>query len=249
MRLRTLGLALMAVFVMSAVIASAAQAEGPEYRVAGAAAPAATKITFSGGETKLITKGSTIKCTKVSAVAAGPNEIFGGAPGTGTAKLKFESCTVKVGILTCEVKNTGGTFPNIELQVNDELVYGSKAAAESRTEPLGILFETTSTTNSTFVELQFSGLCSIANNTVTAVGEVRPTGIAGVACEILPKATEEKKTHEINCKEKEQTAFWTRAGGVVKAGTAGLKFNGEVAEQVGKGTIELTSKELWSVKP
>lgn len=266
-RLRILGLALVAVFAMSAVAVSSASAakNGPHWWVCEKDATGlfsnsecstsgtgweskelttgTRKITFTSGETKLKTASDLIVCKKDK----GTGEIIGGWPGTDKATITFEECKVTKPF-SCEVKNAGGTFGTIITTVNTELVYtGTKTQAEKEEPPLGILFKTTSSANKLFVELEFSGLCAFGAKKVEATGEVTPaaeippriTGVAGVVCKIIEPESY-KFVHEINCVEKEQTKFffWTHPGEVIKEGTAGLELGTEVAEQIGNAKIE-----------
>jgi len=97
--LRSLGLCLVAVFAMSALVASAAQAEenkGPLWIVGK---PAKGLLT---GETRAITsrtesapvlKGTiaSVECEK----ATNKGILLGGSPGTAYVEIKFEKCTLK----------------------------------------------------------------------------------------------------------------------------------------------------------
>jgi hypothetical protein len=263
MRLRILGLALVAVFAVTAVAASSASAakNGPhwwgceevasgkfldsECSMAGAGkwekkellAGEKRAITFTSGETKLVTKAATILCKKDK----GTGEIIGGWPGIDKAAIEFEECEVEG--LKCEAKTKGGTKKGvISVNVNTELVYvGTKVQAEEEKPPLGILFKTVAAKNKIFVELEFGGICALDNGPVTATGEEHGPGIpgvAGVVCKAVEPIETYKFTHEINCVKGEQTKFFYWEGGVLKEGKAGLEFHGEVAEQVGKAVIK-----------
>lgn len=282
-RIRIIGLTLVAVFAMSAVAVSSASAakNGPHWlsssfggecieptakgiwafetkakceagtpiistgnweKILGAGEK--KNITFTSGETRLITASDLIICKKDK----GTGEIIGGWPGTDKATITFEECEVTKPF-TCKVKNAGGTFGTIVTTVNTELVYTTKKAGEEEKSPLGILFKTTSAKNKLFVELEFSGICAFGPKKVEATGEEHGPGIpgvAGVVCKIVEPAEANKVVHEIECAEKAQQKFFYWEGGVIKEGKAGLKLGSEVAEQVGSAKIELESKKEYA---
>jgi hypothetical protein len=248
LRAKTLGIALVAVFAFSAVAVASASASmtGPHWSWNNTVRNSNTEklpITFTGGVTKLKAGGLTIACKS----ASGSGNLVGGSPGTDNAKIKFEKCEVEG--LGCEAKNKGGAFPNIEVNVNSELVYFTKKAGEEEKPPLGILFKTTEAKKKAFVELEFSGLCALDNGPVNAIGEEEGPGVAGIAgvvCKVVEAAETEKLTHEVECIEKEQTKFWYWKSGVLTEGKAGLEFHSSAAEQIGKGTV--TAKETFSAK-
>jgi hypothetical protein len=190
-RIKIMGLALVAVFAMSAIAASSASAaktgphwwvcekdptgkfENSECNKSGTgweskelAAGETRKITFkNNGNTKLKTASDLIECEKAEQTGT-ENEIIGGSPGTDKAKIKFTKCTVVKPNLGCEVRSVQTPevpFGTIEVAVNTELVYtGTKKQAEEEKPPLGILFKTTAKGAKTFVELEFNGLCALA---------------------------------------------------------------------------------------
>jgi hypothetical protein len=208
-RIRMIGLALVAVFAMSAVAAvssaSAAPGEknGPHWWVCEKSstgkfsnsecstsgtgwesfellAGQSRKISFTSGVTKLKTGSDLIEC----ATDKGTGEIIGGWPGTDKATITFEKCKVVKPALGCEVKNAGGTFGTIVVSVNTELVYtGTEKQAKEEKPPLGVLFKTVAAGNKKFVELEFNGLCALAGTKklVEATGEEHGPGIPGVA--------------------------------------------------------------------
>jgi len=236
MRLRILGLALVAVFAMSAVAVSSASAakNGPHWWVCEKDATGlfsnsecsksgtgweskellggeTRKISFTSGETKLKTASDLIVCKKDK----GTGEIIGGWPGTDKATIIFEECKVTKPT-SCEVKSKGEkTFGTITVSVNTELVYtGTKEQEEKEEPPLGILFKTTSSASKAFIELEFSGICAFGPKVVEATGEVTPaaeippriTGVAGVVCKIIEPESY-KFVHEIECPEPAITKF------------------------------------------
>ena len=243
----------MAMFAMSAVAASSASAakNGPHWWWGNKERTLKTEklpITFKSGVTKLKVAGLSVECKKDK----GTGELIGGWPGTDKATIMFEECTVET--IGCKAKNKGGVFGTIEVKVNTELVYFTKKAGEEEKPPLGVLFKTTESSNKTFVELEFEGICALDNGPVTATGEATPAaeiperiaGVAGVVCKIVEPAEKEALTHELECIEKEQTKFWFWKAGALTEGKAGLEFKGKPAEQVGKATIE--AKETFDAR-
>jgi hypothetical protein len=208
-RTRLIGLALMAVFAMSAVAVSSASAakNGPHWwvcekhagglfteslcKTSGAGTFESKELLggetrnlkFKSGITKLKTAAALIECK----TDKGTGNIKGGWPGTNEGTIEFEGCTAKSGTEECKVRSKGGTIEGkIIVAVHSELVYtGTKAQAEEEKVPLGILFKTTSATNKIFVELEFIGTpgvkCAELNGPVLATGEEHGPGIAGVA--------------------------------------------------------------------
>jgi hypothetical protein len=249
--IKILGLCLVAVFAMSAIVSSSALAakNGPHWKVKGVELKAKESkvIKFKSGVTKLETASDLIECKKDS----GTGVIIGGWPGTDKAKIKFEECAVTKPF-ACEVKNAGGTFGTIEVNVNTELVYLSEAAGLGEKPPLGILFKTTKAKENLFVELAFSGICAfgakkvIATGTEVATSPPEREGLAGVACEITGSAEAEEVQHEINCPAVPNKEFFYWKSGVLTKGTAGLELGTEVAKQIGAATIALESGEKYS---
>jgi hypothetical protein len=265
-RTRLIGLALMAVFAMSAVAVSSASAakNGPHWWVCekggttfknnlcteSGTGPFGEKelvsgetrtLKFKSGITKLKTTAATIECK----TDKGTGNIKGGWPGTNEGTIEFEGCTAKSGTEECKVMSEGLKVEGlIKVEVNSELVYtGTEAQAIAEKPPLGVLFKTKSSTNKTFVKLVFVGgaKCTELNGPVTATGEVHGPGIAGVAgvvCNIVEKAEEYAFTHEIECPEVAKKTFFYWEGGVLKQGKAGLEFKSLPATQIGNATIE-----------
>jgi len=266
-RFRIVGLCLVTVFAMSAVGVSSASAakNGPHWWVCEKATPGTFSnsecstsgtgwesfpllagetrpIKFTSGVTKLKTGSDLIECKK----DAGTGEIIGGWPGTDKAKIKFTECKVEKPALGCEVRSVQTPevpFGTIEVSVNTELVYtGTKKQAEEEKPPLGVLFKTTEKGNKHFVQLEFTGLCTLKGTRkfVEATGEEHGPGIVGVAgvvCKIVePEAY--KFVHEIECPTPAIKTFFYWEGGVLKEGKAELKLEGEVAEQIGNAKIE-----------
>jgi hypothetical protein len=248
MRLRMLGLALVAVFAVGVIAASAASAAktGPHWWVNGAEQASTGQkhaMELVGGATMLTTKGLTFTCKKDK----GTGEIIGGSPGTAKATVEFEGCEAE----GCGgVSNEGDEVATtILVHVNAELVFLTKAAGEAEKPRLGILFKTIAAKENTFVRLTFG--CPAFNGPITATGiEHGPgiPGVAGIVCEMAESAEAEEVTHEVEWAKNEQAKFWYYEGGVLKEGKAGLEFNGGVFEQAGKAVVRLVSGESFSAR-
>jgi len=246
-RIKITGLALVAVFAISAMVASAASAL-PKWNVNGAALTTKENITFTSvGVTKLVTPNHTIECEKAKQ-GTGTNQIENvGGTGVAHATIQFEKCNVNEGLTKCKAKSKGAAEETIVTNVNSELTFRSNA----KSTPLGVVFKTTKAATKAFVELEFSGICSILNGPVNATGEEHGSaieGVAGVVCKLEGTPETEAATHEINCVKGEQTKFFYEEGGLLKEGKAGLEFNKEVSEQVGKGTIKVSGTNTYSAK-
>jgi hypothetical protein len=242
-----IGLCLVAVFAMAGLAASSASAL-PKWNVNGAALAGKENITFTSvGVTKLVTPNHTIECEKAKQ-GTGTNQIENvGGTGVAHAVIQFEKCNVNEGLIKCKAKSKGAAEETIVTNVNDELTFRSNA----KSTPLGLVFKTTKAKSKPFVELEFSGICSLLNGTVNATGvEHGPAieGVAGVVCKIEGTPEKEENSHEINCVKAEQTKFFYEEGGLLKEGKAGLEFNKEVSEQVGKGKIKASGTNTYSAK-
>src|SRR5262249_36875420 len=133
------------------------------------------------------------------------------------------------------------------VQVNTELVYQTKAAAEKEEPPLGILFRTRKAKETLFVELELTGLCAIKSPIkviATGAGEGAIPGLGGVDCKAENPETL-AVVKEINCPEPATKEVFNYFGGVLTKYTVGLETNKEKAEQVGTAKIELETKEAW----
>jgi hypothetical protein len=201
-------------------------------------------ITFTSGTTKLeVPKaGVTITCQ----TDKGTGTISGGTPGTDKATIVFEECSTSA---TCTAES-GTKAGIIEVPVNTELAYETKVAAEKHEEPVGIIFRTTSNTNSVFVTITFAGTGCPPETKVTATGGItgKIAGKGGVFCKIVPKATEEKVTHEIECPATPVKKVWNWIAGTLTEQTVGLQAFAFEAKQVGKAAINLASGEPWGVE-
>jgi hypothetical protein len=192
LRVKTLGLALVAVFAFSAVVASAfaaapafvhcvaqaggkweggclkEKASGGFEKVEVAAGVGKLKFTSTSGAGKMEAAGTVIECKKDTDVG----EITG-AKTVGAVVVTFTECEGTNGTKKCKVKSKGsGTEGKV---VTKELTgeLGEVAAAESTTE-VGERLKPTS--GSTYVELE--GTClpiSPAPVTGAIIGEVTPT--------------------------------------------------------------------------
>jgi len=124
MRIRTLGLSLVAVFALGAIASATASAAKPEL-VNSKKEPlaAGTKLTSTSGVGTFETKsGEKVTCEKDT----NTGEITG--PKADTAKITFTGCTAKVSIITAKCKSKGEATGTIKLSVNSKLVYISESA-------------------------------------------------------------------------------------------------------------------------
>jgi len=160
-RIRILGLALVAVFALSAVVAVAAQAtEAPFYKVAGKRLESGKTEEISshagtGGFT-LTATGKVVKCSTLTnnagATAIGSNA---GVPGTSSETLEFSGCTVTGNGEPCKV-----TEPIKTTALKNEL-----ALNEGLTS---IVVEFKPSTGTEFATLKFTGTgCEVAETKVT----------------------------------------------------------------------------------
>jgi hypothetical protein len=248
-RMRLVGLALVAVFALTAVASSAAFAgEGPIWKVAGSklesgitknitAAKKAGSAEFKFKAGTLIT----INCTGASSTGT----IIGGEPGTDTANIKFTGCTVE-GHSECTVKSPKeGTeevpVGEIRVKAKTELVYLSSTSATNEKvdasgvgSHLGDLFSPAS--GSTFVELVVGG-----NNCPSLTKGTNK--VEGSVLSIVEPSEAEAASGTLNFPTSSIEKYWTRNGGV-KSHEASLKVFGFIGcTQSGEETVELESKE------
>jgi hypothetical protein len=246
-RIKALGLALAAVFAMSAVAASAASAvEGPFWKVEGVrlASGVAKEIRVTGTSTRqelYASIGVRIKCEKVAAEATPTPEIVGKAAGTGgtsVEKLRYTGCTVEGDGPTCKLE--GG-------EVKTENLENREGYEGERTGNLLTGFKPEGA-NKVFAKLKFEkGTCTFGseNNVELASGKV-----LGVICFDLNEAgakvsvTANQAEHlkpQIECPvTKIAKMFYEEAGGL-KAEEAGLTGGGGIgpADYVGNVGIEV----------
>ncbi len=186
MRIKTLGLALIAIFAMSSVAAATASASAPNWLVNGTALSSGTSVNILGSN--LIPsnlgvqefKGGNvwIKCPMVN---INSGSITGGSAtvaGTDEAEISFTGCETgsivegkeEPADTSCVVKTATAKENNeIVLSVKTELVFnGTKAQAEKGEGPIGDLYTPKSGTE--FVKIKFEG------SPCPATGELIVTG-------------------------------------------------------------------------
>ena len=165
-RFRTTGLALLAVFALSAVVASVAQAEtAPFFTVGGTRLVAGKTHNFdariASGSSFVLTvvgTGVSVTCTSFSVekgVLLGSNA---GQPGKDDEIATFSSCTVAGNGATCTVNE-----PIKTNQLTSELV-------ENESNRNQLLEEFKPTAGAAFVSLTFAGTCTVVSGTVSAEG-------------------------------------------------------------------------------
>jgi len=241
--IRLAGVAVLAVFAISAVTASAAFATGPVWKVAGTELKAGqTKAITAKQKTSFtLTAGSliTVLCDK----ATSSGEIIGGVPGTDKAKITFSECVVKGFESTCHVNSPGEEAGTIFTEAKTELVYiGSSEQAEKLEGPIGDLFSPASGT--TFVTLEVGGSSCPALTKGTNKVE------GSVIAKVEPYNTE-AKSGTLNFPSSPVTTGYLWSGGELIEDKPTLKVFGVVGcTQVGEELVELESGQeygAWDV--
>ena len=133
-RIRTIGLVLVAVFAMSAIVASAASAALPEYFQKGSPLTKKTAFTGTAGASKLVSGAATIECTSDSS----KGDLLTSKT-AGKIKITYSGCTIPAlpGI-KCETKKAKPGVITTEalkglLVYSSETVGGAKIASEQFT--------------------------------------------------------------------------------------------------------------------
>ena len=241
-RVKLFGLALVAMFALSATAVAVAQAtEGPYYSVKDGAnkleAGETREVKASAKEKFVLNTpaaGTTIECTGTS-LGAGAL-IYGSTnanPGTSKEVIIYTGCSAKGKLVEgCEIENktiTTNTVKNI-------LGY-----ANASREGLLILFAPASGTN--FVTVKFTGTCEVKTTPVsgTAVGEAEDMskeGEAGATTVNTIKFTTAKKT------------IFYEEGGTLKSVKAELKaFTLDESTIKGEAADTLAGGAIWGVLP
>ncbi len=229
--LRIIGLALVAVFAVSAIAASGASALSHTYTVEGKKLEAnATKEIRSSAATEFVLKGedlgikSVTKCTAIKLDAALHPVIVGGEPGTSKNELiEFEGCTATLGGTKCTSVTVEGASTNNELVtiVKPEALKGK----------LATLF--TPTSGTAFSKIKFTK-CGVLSITAT---------VEGSTAALVPSEVESKLGMLSWSESSEITEVETQSGAKK---TVGLKANGNKATLNGEATVELVSGQSWS---
>lgn len=236
-RVRLFGLALVAMFALSAAAAAVAQAtEGPFWSVGGSRLLAGeTREVKAKAKKEFVlrtkTTGTVIKCTGTSlASGATINGSTGANAGTSREVILYTGCSVAGNGTGCEVLNNTITTNTVENILG--------FATSGREGPLLILFKPVSGTN--FVTVKFTaktGTCTLTLTPVsgTAVGEAVGSG--------------ENTVNNISFVTAKKT-IWTEASGTLTETKAELKaFSAFESTIEGEAENELTSKAKWSVLP
>jgi hypothetical protein len=246
-RIKIIGLTIVAVFVMSAVAASAASAvEGPFWKVEGVRLGSlnAKEIRVTGTSTRQELKtsiGVKIKCEKVSVEATPTPEIVGKAAGTGgtsVEKLKYTgNCVVEGDGSTCKVK--GG-------EVKTENLENREGYEGERTGNLMTSFKPEGT-NKVFAKLKFEGTCTFGAENNVELGSGKVLGVicfdlneAGAKVSVTANQAEHIK-NQIECPATKIAQMWYEEAFGVKKEEAGLTVGGGIgsAEYVGNAGIEV----------
>jgi len=162
-RIKTIGLALLAVFAFSAIAATAAQAEeAPYWSIEGTRLAAGKTFEIlakaNGNQTLTASTGQVITCTafslKPGAVLLGSNA---GEPGKSDETIKYTGCTVSGNGTSCAVEN--GTVETKPL--TNELAYASNKKS--------LVVEFVPVTGKVLAEFKFTGTCTLTTTKVTGV--------------------------------------------------------------------------------
>jgi len=173
-RLKTIGLALLALFVFSAIAATAAQAEeAPYWSIEGTrlAAGKTFEILGKSTEKQTLTAGADkVECEKVEfksgTVLLGSNA---GEPGKSDEGLHYTKCKVAGNGTPCEVTNE---------EVNSEPLQNELAYAQNKTS---LVIEVFPIKGKILAELKFTGSgCSVKSTKVTGVA------VAGIFTDATP---------------------------------------------------------------
>jgi hypothetical protein len=218
---------------MSAVVAVAAQASEPFYRVAGSAAFVSKEVKAKAA-TNQVLKGElfgvkvTTTCTAVK-LAAG-SKIIAATPGTSEETVEYSGCT-QAGLGTgCEVKNK---------EVKTKPVVNRLVTTEPENKGfIDVLF--TPKTPPEFVTIEFTGTCLVKEAVVN--GTVAAEAWANGVRQKVGKNTEFKEA-EVRFPAIQITKVFE---GKVEVKPA-LTFGGNVATIVGNIKVTLLEEPVWSV--
>jgi hypothetical protein len=158
-RLKVMGLALVAVFAMSAVVVASASAE-PEFEPKKGAM--AFPVKFSSSSTTNKTKLETVKGNLVSCEGLTSSGEVASARKATNVVVKFKKCSTKVGIFTANCE--GGTGHGAQEIVTEKLtakpVYIEGKTSKTVKEEKGLDVEPT-TSNGKFAEFVCGGVTTI----------------------------------------------------------------------------------------
>lgn len=242
-RIRTIGLALMAVFAMGAVMASAASAANPTWGVEEAGVAKELKVSTetrtvegkANGTQKLNiggSFGSTIACKSFKVSSA---KIIGGEPGTDQEIIEYGECEVE-GKPNCEINGKKAKVATITTNLlTSKLVFRTKKAAEEgNAELTDTLFEPKSP-EKVFVSVVLSGTCPLTG-TFPVEGQVAAENVKG---------GEHLAEHELNAPATAISEYFTNPG-ATKVAVKALTFDTIFpASYVGKSVIKLAGGIIW----
>jgi hypothetical protein len=267
-RFRVIGVALLAVFALSAVVASAAQAEeAPFWSIAGTRLAAGkthfiTAKVYKEGETghelELATPsaGVSIKCTGLN-FPFETGVILGSAaesPGTNNEVAHFTGCTVTGNGTKCNVENKEITTNPIK----SELVENVESGKAGKT----LLVEFAPFTGTQFVTVKFKeetgGKCTTASTKVTGSTAAEVLNEKEEAVK-LPNNHEELATGLTRFPKTAITEVWLVKAGVGSVVEVGLVAFGDASTEVGTAlvllakvtgtTLESETGTKWSALP
>jgi hypothetical protein len=252
-RIRLLGSALVSVFALAAIAASAAFAENPPLWLSGGSPlPAGHVLPILGLGTVQDFKNSvqSIQCQHVAFTGSVWNEAHMGAD---EAHIVFSECAVYKGaklppetatqLTECTVEDTVAKTPGtVLLEVATLLVYLSSTAGAGN--KIGDLFTPTAANSPNFVKLNFA-------NTGTGVGKCKQSGetnvVGSVVAKIKPNGISEPGWGEpveglLGTQifpTAAQTKYWNwELGNTLTEGKATLKvFGTELATQSGEVSV------------
>lgn len=243
-RIRIIGLALAAVFAMSAT-ASASAAEYI-YKVAGAKLEAGVKTEItSKAKTTFVLKGEVLgiksetKCKTEKLNAAEKPVIVGGAPGTSEKELvEFGECSATLGGAACKSVKVNNTT------TSNEIVTVVLPAAKAG--KLATLF-TPPTKVFTTIELKECGAFGTQKAEVTGTTAAldSPEKVEQATGTLIFKAGAEEIT-EVGCLKETTTCTGAEKKAPFRQ-KVGLKFGGNAATLEGESEVSLVSGQSWGV--
>jgi hypothetical protein len=232
--------ALVAVFVMSAVVATSAEAaEGPFYKASGARLKAgeSSELKASVSKAYVMTWGTFKFACTAQKLAAGAKIIgsSGASAGTGEETIVFEGCTVEGNGSGCELENKKITTTAI----GSELAYGAK----ERAGKVLSLFKPVS--GSVFATLKFVGTCAI--NTMVLEGSVTAEAWSGAKAVEVGKEPAEAVANEVKFPETSIKKVWIEKARRLEEKKPVLQGFGKVLTIVGGSELTLAGEPRWSV--
>lgn len=254
-RIRTAGIALGAVFVMSAVVAAPAVATSeanPVWYDEGASlTEVLNNLAALAVNTQELTSSAakTISCKKVAVnKEAGLEHLIANTDsgGVDAETLVYSECTYPES--GCHVRNKGGTNGTIETNaLESKLEYTTRSEAEKEEVKKGTTLTVFKpVTGSVFVEIEFdgSGCPSISEPAVDGLLAVENVGDAGT------ESGAELTEHELNAPSTLIKKAFYNEGGTTKEQKTELKVFGSLASAgyIGKSKVKLESGEHWGIQ-